>query len=229
MSENPHKGHRERVKKRYINEGLTSFEDHQVLELLLFYAYKQVDTNKIAHKMIQTFGSLDNLFDAHPKEIEKRCKVSENIAVLVSLIPHLSKRYAGARFKKRDVLSNSLDVGKYCVNLFTGHKYECFYMICLNTQRQVLYTELVHEGTIDAAHIYPRVIVEKALLHKAASVIISHNHPSGKLGASHSDIELTRKLMATLGNIDIDIIDHVIIAGNDYYSFAERGLLGFTY
>ena len=229
MSENPHKGHRERVKKRYMNEGLANFEDHQILELLLFYAYKQIDTNEIAHKMIKTFGSLHNLFDSHPKEIAKRCKVSENVAVLVSLIPHLSRRYEISKWDKKAVIGDSKSAGKYCVNLFIGHNYECFYMVFLNTQREILHTELVHEGTIDAAPIYTRVIIEKALTHNAASVVIAHNHPSGKLAPSPSDLEITRKIVKALDNIDIDVIDHVIVGGQKYYSFAEQGVLFFEY
>lgn len=230
MSENAHKGHRQRVKNRYMNDGgLDSFEDHQVLELLLFYCYPQRDTNEIAHKMIQCYGSLHNLFDADPLDISRRCNVSENVAILISLIPHLSKRYSTGKYVKRNVLSSSKLAGEYCIGLFTGIKYECFYLLCLNTQRQLLHAELVHKGTIDSAPVYPRIIVETALKHNAASVILAHNHPSGKLVASHSDIDVTRKLISALGVIDIDVVDHIIVGGGSYYSFSEKKLLHLVY
>jgi DNA repair protein RadC len=92
-----HEGHRKRVKDRFLSEGLDAFEDHQVLELLLFYCIPRRDTNELAHRMIKEFGSLAGLFEAEPKDISKRCGVSENTAILVSLVPSLARRYFKAR------------------------------------------------------------------------------------------------------------------------------------
>jgi len=223
--ENLHKGHRKRVKERYLKEGLDCFQDHQVLELLLFYVIPMKDTNELAHLMIKEFGTLALLFEAHPQEIAQRCGVTENIATLVSLIPSLSRRYFKAKWGDKPVLDSSQKAGEYTVTLFTGRTYEVFYLICLDTQNRVIHAVMVHEGTINEAPVYPRVIVETALRHQAHSVILAHNHPGGSLNPSRADIDVTQRIKTAFNPIDIKVIDHILVAGTKYMSFAERGLL----
>ena len=107
----------------------------------------------------------------------------------------------------------------------SGRTYEAFYMCCLNSQNQLNYAALVHEGTINEAPVYPRIIVETALRYQANSVILAHNHPGGSLRPSSADIEVTRKISEALKTISVKVVDHIIVSGNDYYSFAENGLL----
>lgn len=222
---NLHRGHRQRVKERYIEEGLDGFQDHQVLELLLFYAIPMKDTNVLAHQMIKEFGSLALLFEAHPQEIARRCGVTENIAILVSLIPSLSRRYINTKWGDKPALDSSQRAGEYAVSLFTGRTYEVFYLICLDTQNRVIRAVLVHEGTINEAPVYPRIIVETALRHQAHSVILAHNHPGGSLNPSRADIDVTQRIKTALNPIDIKVIDHILVAGTRYMSFAERGII----
>lgn len=218
------------MKQKYIEAGnLDLFDDHQVLEILLYYCYAQKDTNEVAHKMIDCFGSLNNLFEAHPLDISRKCNVSENVSVLVSMIPYLSKRYLSGKNNKKETIDSSIKAGAFCLSLFMGLKYESFYLICLNSQRQIIFAEQVHKGTINSSPVYPRLIVECALKHSAASVILAHNHPSGKLLASPSDIEVTRRLIHALDAIDIDVVDHIIVGNGEYYSFSEKKLLHLAY
>jgi DNA repair protein RadC len=226
MGENMHKGHRQRMRARYIKEGLDAFDDHQVLEMLLFYCIPRRDTNELAHKMIHEFGSLANLFEAAPKDIVKRCGVSENTAVLVSLIPSLSRRYNQRKWGDKPFLGNSTNAGEYAVSLFTGRTYEAFFILCLDGQNKLNHAALVNEGTINEAAVYPRNIVEIALRHQAAKVILAHNHPGGSLKPSHADIRITQIIKDALGAISIDVVDHIIVAGDKYFSLAEKGLLG---
>ncbi len=226
MEKNLHKGHRQRVKARYLQEGLDAFADHQVLEMLLFYCIPMKDTNELAHKMIQEFGSLAGLLEADPKAICERCKVSENTAILVSLIPSLARRYLRGKWGDRPVLSTSSKAGEYTVSLFAGRTYEAFYVICLDAQNRVNHAELVHEGTINEAPVYPRIIIETALRHKANTIIVAHNHPGGSLRPSGGDIEVTKRIMTAAEAIAISVVDHIIVAGEKYFSFAENGLLG---
>ena len=121
MEKHLHWGHRQRVKKRFLEEGLDAFADHQVLELLLFYCIPMKDTNELAHKMIDQFGSLANLFEARPEEICERCKVSENTAILISLIPKLAGRYYQGKKGNWPVLGNPKDAGEY-IRLFCGEE-----------------------------------------------------------------------------------------------------------
>lgn len=225
MDKNLHEGHRQRVKSRYLNEGLDAFEDYQVLELLLFYSVPMRDTNELAHKMINEFGSLAGLFEADPKDVCRRCGVSENTAILLSLIPSLARRYFKGKWGDKPVLNSSTKAGEYAVSLFTGRTYEVFYVICLDAQNRVNYAAMVHEGTINEAPVYPRLIVETALRHQANSVILAHNHPGGSLQPSRADIEVTKKIITALSAISITVVDHIITAGDKYFSFAEKGLL----
>ncbi len=225
MDKKLHEGHRQRVKSRYLSEGLDAFEDHQILEMLLFFCIPMKDTNEIAHKMMIEFGSLAGLFEADPKDICKRCGVSENTAILVSLIPSLSRRYFRGKWGDKPVLDSSTKAGEYLISLFTGRTYENFFVICLDSQNRVNYAALVHEGTINEAPVYPRLIVETSLRHKANSIILAHNHPGGNLQPSSADIEVTRKIVTAIEAISIKVMDHIIVAGEKYYSFAEKDLI----
>ncbi len=223
-----HEGHRERVKNRFLTEGLDSFEDHQILELLLFYSIPRKDTNEMAHKLLKRYGSLSGVMESDPNDIIKVNGISKNTAVLLSLMPSISRRYFKDRWGSRPALNSSSQAGEYSVSLFAGRAYEAFYVICLDSQNKVLFPALVHEGTINEAPVYPRLIVETALRHKANTVILAHNHPGGSLKASLADIKVTENIVNALGAIQINVIDHIIVAGSRYYSFAQEGLLGIT-
>ena len=225
MDKKLHQGHRQRVKKRYLNEGLDAFEDHQVLEMLLFYCIPMRDTNELSHKMIREFGSLAGLFEADPRDICKRCKVSENTAILISAIPSLARRYFKSKWGQKPVLNSSTLAGEYAISLFAGRTYEAFFVICLDSQNRVNNAALVHEGTINEAPVYPRIIVETALRHQANCIILAHNHPGGSLHPSREDVEITRRIVTAFNAISIRVVDHIIVGGDKYMSFAERGLL----
>lgn len=220
-----HQGHRIRLKERFVKEGLDSFEQHEVLELLLFFSIPRRDTNEIAHALLDKYGSLSGVFEADPKDLTKVAGIGENSALLLSLIPDLSRRYFNDKWGNKPELNSSSKAGQYASTLFMGRVYEVFYVICLDSQNRVNYAERVHEGTINEAPVYPRLIVETALRHKANSVILAHNHPGGSLSPSTADIEATRRIVAALEAISIKVVDHIIVCGGKYVSFAERGLL----
>lgn len=220
-----HEGHRERLRKRFLLEGLETFEDYQVLELLLFYAIPRKDTNELAHTLINKYGSLSAVFEADPVDLAATNGISNNSAILLSLIPSLSRYYLKDKWSKKEIIDSSTKAGKYLLDLFAGRNYEMFYLICLDVQNKIIQASLVHEGTINEVQIYPRIIVETALRHKANSVILAHNHPSGSKEISKSDEEATKKIKIALNSISIQVMDHIIIAGNRYVSFAEEGLL----
>ena len=222
---NLHMGHRERMRKLFLDCGLDNFSDHQVLELLLFYCIPIKDTNELSHKMINEFGSLSNLFEADPVVIMNKCKVSLNVAVLISMIPQISRRYYTSKFLiDKPVLDSTKKIGNYAVALMLGRVVEHFFIICLNSQRKLIESVLVATGTIDETPIYPRKIVEVALKYNATSIVLVHNHPGGSFFPSEQDIKSTRKITSVLEPINIEVLDHIIISGNEYYSFVERGI-----
>ncbi len=220
-----HEGHRKRLKNRFLEEGLDGFKDHEILELLLFYSIPQRDTNELAHSLINKFGSLSSVLETDSKELVKMRGIGEHSAILLSLIPSLSRIYFKDRWRDKPVLNSSSKAGEYALSLFTGRNYEVFYVLCLDSQNKLNYASLVHEGTINEAPIYPRIIVETALRYKASRVILAHNHPGGSLRPSKADINATKKIVSALKAIDIEVVDHIIVAGDKYTSFAEESLL----
>lgn len=221
-----HKGHRGRLKMRFLKEGLDGFEDHQVLELLLFQTIPRLDTNPVAHSLIQRFGSLSAVLEADTKDLASVDGVGLNAAAFLSMIPQVTRRYFIDRIKhSRKPLTSSETASEYLVPLMAGRTEEVFYVICLDSRLRVLYPALISEGTVKDAFVHPRHVVEAAVRHKAASVLLAHNHPGGTVSPSNHDHSITRRLVQALGNIDIKVVDHVIVAGDQIYSFAREGTL----
>jgi len=221
-----HKGHRERLRERYLREGLDNFEDHQVLELLLFQAIPRLDTNPIAHRLMQRFGSFSAVLEADPKDLAAVEGVGAKAAAFLSMIPKVTRRYFLDRIKHaRKPLNTSEAAAEYLVPLMAGRSEEVFYVICLDSQLRILYPALISEGTVKDAYVHPRHVVEAAVRHKAASVILAHNHPAGSVRPSHHDHGITKRLVQALGGIDIKVVDHVIVAGEQFYSFTWEGTL----
>ena len=220
-----HEGHRQRLKGRFLNEGLDNFEDHQILELLLFFCIPRKDTNEIAHDLLERYGSLSAVFEADAKDLMSVQGIGNNASLLLSLIPSISRAYFKDKWGNKPKLDSSYKAGEYVISLLSGRLYEVFYVICLDAQNRVNYAALVHEGTIDQAPIYPRLIVETALRHQSNSVILAHNHPGGTLRPSEADISATKVIKDSLEPISISVHDHIIVAGDKYFSFADSGLL----
>jgi len=225
MANNLHEGHRERLKRRFIEQGLDGFEDHQVLELLLFFSIPRKDTNDVAHRLISTFGSISNVFEAHPKDLQKVNGVGKNSAILISLISQISRRYLADKNRKTFQLRNVEVASEYIKSLFVGRKNEVFYVICLDTQLNVIYSASLFEGTVKEAVVYPRKVVECVIRYNASSVILAHNHPGGSVRPSMDDINTTQKIVNALSTIGVTVNDHFIVAGDKYYSFAQNGIL----
>jgi DNA repair protein RadC len=221
-----HNGHRERLRKRFQEEGLDSFEDHQVLELLLFHVIQRGDTNPVAHRLIKRFGSLSAVLEADPKDVSMVEGIGERAAAFLAMIPQVTRRYFHDRvLRDRPKLNSSDAVAEYLIPLMAGRPEEVFYVLCLDTQCRVVYPALISEGTVKEAVVYPRHVVEVALRHRAASVILAHNHPAGTTRPSQQDHQLTRLLVQALGPLDIKVLDHIIIAGNQAFSFAVEGIM----
>ena len=225
-SENLHSGHRERLRKRFLEEGLDSFEDYQVLELLLFQVIPRGDTNTISHRLIQRFGSLSAVLEADPQDVASVEGIGDKAAAFLAMIPQVTRRYYHDRvLRDRPKLNSSGVVAEYLIPLMAGRPEEVFYVLCLDTQCRVVYPALISEGTVKEAAVYPRHVVEVAIRHRAASVIFAHNHPAGTTKPSSQDHQLTKLLIQALGPLDIKVLDHIIVAGNQAFSFASEGIL----
>jgi DNA repair protein RadC len=221
-----HSGHRERLRSRFLGEGLDGFEDHQVLELLLFQTIARLDTNPVAHRLMQRFGSLSAVLEADPRDLASVEGIGSNAAAFLSMVPHVTRRYFHDRVRhSRKKLNTSEAAAEYLAPLMAGRPEEVFYLICLDSQLKVLYPALISEGTVKDALVHPRHVVEAAIRHKAASVILAHNHPAGSVKPSSHDHKLTRHLVQALGAIEIQVVDHIIVAGEQIYSFSREGMM----
>lgn len=220
-----HEGHRKRVKQRFIQEGLSSFEPHQVLELLLFYSIPRKDTNELAHKLINKFGNISNIFDSPAIELSKVEGISENSAILLSLVSQLSQYYLTKKHGDKIIIDSSIKACEYVKNLFLTKKYEAFFIVCLDNQNRVNIAKPLFDGTTNETAVYPRIIIENALRHTASSVIVAHNHPGGSLTPSTADMQTTKTIKTALECIQVKLLDHIIVADDNAVSFAEKGWL----
>jgi len=222
---NIHNGHRKRLKNRFLNDGLDGFDEHQVLELLLFFSIPYKDTNDLAHLLIKKYGSLWNVLESDYNDLIANDGVGSATATLFKLIPEISRKYFKNKWGEKPEIKSTKDAGEFAIALFMGHIYEVFYLISLNNRNKVNFSAVIHEGTINESIVYPRIVVELALRHQSANVILAHNHPGGSLNPSNSDIELTKKIVQVLNLISINVFDHIIVSGDKFFSFAENGLL----
>ena len=217
---NIHAQHRQRVKKRFLNEGLDHFEELHALELLLFYALPREDTNPIAHDLLDKFGSLRNVLEAPVEQLMTVNKIGEHAAILLSLVKGMSRKYMLSDTAQKP-LKTTKACGDYLLDRFIGKRDEVVILLCLDAKRAPLCCRVVSEGSVNAAEISTRKVVEAALAVNATSAILAHNHPSGIAVPSMQDIVTTRRMGAALSAVDIILEDHIVVADRDYVSLRE--------
>lgn len=220
-----HTGHRERVKKKFLSEGLDRFEPHEVLELLLYYVIPQKDTNPTAHALLRKFGSLSGVFDAPFEELVKTEGVGKSAATLIKLIPQICRRYRENAGRDRQRVFSYEAAGRLLVDRFVGRSDEVVVLMLLDSRSNVIYCGVVSEGTATTANIYVRKIVRLAVQYNAVFAILAHNHPSGNCLPSKQDLESTRWVYQALQTVEVELADHMIVSGEDFLSIAKSGIL----
>lgn len=192
----------------------------------MFHAIPRSDTNPLAHLLLKRFGTLSAVLEADPRDLALVPGIGEKAAAFLALLPQLTRRYFHDRVRRdRPQLTTSEAVAEYLLPLMVGRTEEVFYVLCMDTQCRVIFPALISEGTVKDAHVHPRQVVEEAVRHRAASVILAHNHPAGTARPSNADHRLTRQLVQALGALDIPVLDHIIVAGEQTYSFGREGVL----
>lgn len=221
----PHSGHRKRMRDRFLRDGMDSLQDHEVLELLLFYAIARQDTNELAHRLINRFGSLSGVFDAPVEELKRVEGIGGTTAVFIKTYPEVFRRYTMDKKKKVRRLYSYEDVADYAKSYLIGRRREGILVVLLNANSQILFSDIVYEGSVNAAEIYFRDLIRLASSYDAVGVILAHNHPSGDCLPSREDIITTRMAAEALGKIDVTLVDRVIVAGDDCVSMATSHVL----
>ena len=218
-----HDGHRQRLKERFLQEGLDNFDELYVLELLLFYCIPRKDTNPIAHSLLEKFGSLTGVFGASLEELERVPGITRNAATFLTMIPQVSRYYQVKREQTGDILRTIDQCGRYLVPRFNGRDNETVFLLCLDAKCKVLCCKLVGEGSVNSASIPVRRVVEIALNANATTVILAHNHPSGLALPSADDIETTMRLARAMEAVEITLADHIVVSDEDFVSLAQSG------
>ena len=221
-----HNGHRKRLRERFNNAPIRTFADYEILEMLLFYAVPRGDTKLTAKQLLAKFGSLSAVLNAESSDLHEIEGVGEGTSTLLKLLLDFNSRLA-LPLENKDVqlLNNFPSVLTYLKLTLGFRKTECFKVIFLNRKNVLIADEIFEGGTIDKVQIYPREIVKRALANNASAVILVHNHPSGDVSPSKDDLDVTKDIKSALNLINVSLHDHIIIAGNQHYSFRNTGLI----
>jgi len=220
-----HDGHRQRTKQRFLEHGLENFSDVNALELLLYYALPQQDTNPLAHRLLDRFGSLSAVMDASPAELTAVEGVGASTATLLRLIPAVSRRYMLDKTPDDEVILTASDAGRYFLPRFMYQREEVLYALFLDPRRVPLACREIGRGLVNAVDIHTRHLAEQALELHAAAVILAHNHPSGITTPSREDEQATLMMRNALALVSVELTDHIIVSGTDYTSMRECGSL----
>ena len=218
-----HDGHRERLKNRYLQEGLDHFEEVNVLELMLFYCIPRRDTNPIAHALLARFGNLVNVLEAPVEELEKVDGITHNAAVLLKLFPSVNKYFQVKKAASETILDTTEKYGRYLVPQFQGKRNETVMLLCLDAKCKVLACRELSEGSVNSAGVSVRKVVETALACNATTVILAHNHPSGLAFPSGEDVVATKRVADALHTVDVVLFDHIIVSEDDFVSLTQSG------
>lgn len=220
-----HDGHRQRKREQFRQHGLDSFADHEVLELLLFYALPRRDTNPIAHDLLQRFGSLEQVLAAPVEELAKVPGMGENAATLLKLVPQVTRRARISSIAQERVLDTTERIGAFFVEQFVAEANEIMYQLCLDAKGRMLSCHRISEGDASSVSLNMRKIVETTLRSNAVLVALAHNHPSGIALPSQEDKVATRMVQEALETIGVRLVDHIIVADDDFISMRQSGML----
>ncbi len=222
---NEHAGHRQRLKKKFIENGFDVFEPHQVLEMFLFYAIPRKDTNPLAHRLLDKYMTIGGVCDAPIDELMNEFGLSESAAVYIKMLPQMSRLYIESKMLHDNVIKTE-NVGEMFKAKFIGRTEEQVALMLLDAKEKMLYFDIVSKGSINGIGMPTRKIVDLAIRHNAKNVFIAHNHPSGVAIPSLSDLEATEALRNTLLAVGIGLIDHFIVTDEDYVSLRDSGIAG---
>ena len=220
-----HAGHRERMRKKFWEQGIDAFEDHEVLEILLYFAVSQKNTNELAHLLLHTFGSLADVLNAPEEELLQVPGVGESTVMLLKFIPQLFRRYSESAKQGIRRICTFEEAGEYFFPKFVGRENEMVFLMLLDGRGKILYCDAINEGSVNASNIYIRDLVRLAVRYNASSAVLAHNHPSRTCLPSTQDLETTRAVASALESVEVLLMDHIIVGGENYLSLAESGIL----
>jgi DNA repair protein RadC len=224
-SDESHRGHRKRLREKFLKSGLSGFHDYEVVELLLSLGTPRKDCKPAAKEAIKRFQTLRGVLEASPEELQQIEGIGEHSAFGIKLVQEVAREFLRAKILEKPFYKSSQEVFDYLYHAMRGLKKEVFKVMYLTTQNQIIATCDLSEGTVNSSSVSPREVIEGALKNNAAALIFVHNHPSGATDPSPNDKSLTRELVYAGRVMRLRVLDHIIIGDNKYYSFAGEGLI----
>ena len=218
-------GHYARLRQRFLSAGIDGFLDYEVVELLLKLADNRRDQKTAAKQLVNKFKSLRGVLEASPEQLKKIKGIGDANIFGLKLVQSVARRYLKDQIIGTDYIQSSENILDYLRHRLRDRNREIFLAILLNGRNQVLDIIELFEGTLTTSAVYPREVIKMILEKDAAAVIFVHNHPSGNPNPSNDDQNITRNLKAACETIDVQLHDHLIIAGNDYTSMADKGMV----
>lgn len=217
-----HKKHRIRLKEKFSEYGLDGLEDHELVELLLFYALPRQNTNEIAHKLINEYGRLSDILEADVANLVEIKGISEHSALLFKLILACVNKYMNEQNDIVNAMLTPKNIDKYIKTLFYGHTNEVAYAILMDKDCVVKKVKKLSTGTVNAAPLYPREVVKLAVNEKYPYMMLAHNHPNGNAMPSENDLKITKTIELALNFVEVRLVDHVIVSGENVISLAKN-------
>ena len=219
-------GHRQRLRDKFLAQGIDAFTDAEIIELLLTFGTPRSDCKEAARELLARFGSLPAVLDAAPVQLQQVKGVGPKNTFALHFIQGVARRYLRQRVVGKEYVRSSREVADYLIHSMRGLQHEVLTVVFLDAAHAVIDAAVVAEGTVTVNTIYPRELVKAALARNASALVIAHNHPSGSLTPSRQDSELTRSLYLVCSFMHLDLLDHLIIgAGDQVYSFADQGMM----
>lgn len=221
-----HEGHRGRIKKRFLDYGIDSFEPHQILEFLLFYAIPRRDTNEIAHHLLNECGSIAAVFDAPISVLKKVPGITDSAAIYLKLLPEIARIYLESKFSTKKEVFDLKKCAKLMTLKFVGRNEEHVGVMLFDAKGKMIFDGIIAKGSVNSVDICSRRIIELVSNYSACGILLAHNHPTGIAIPSSEDLSSTRALVKIFKAMNVSFLDHIIVAENDYVSLRESRIPG---
>lgn len=219
-------GHRQRLRDKFLKQGIESFTDSEIIELLLSFGTPRSDCKEAARAALAQFQSLPAVLDASSVQLQQIKGIGPKNIFAIQFIQGVARRYLRQRIVGRQYVQSSREVADYLIHSMRGLHNEIFTVVFLDAAHAIIDSAVMAEGTVTVNTVYPRELVKAALARNATALVIAHNHPSGSLIPSKQDEDLTRSLHLICSFMHINLLDHLIIGkGDQVYSFADQGIM----
>ena len=215
-SDNPHEGHRERMRAKIENGFVDSFTDVELLEVLLYYVIKRSNTNVTAHNLIDKFGSLKDVFNSDAEALKNVDGIGATCSAFFSVLKEINRRITVSPEMDEKRFSSVEQIGEYFIKKFSGMTEEKVMLLMLDNKNAAIGCKIIGNGIVSSSFVSSRAIVKTALLANASRVVLAHNHPSGDASPSDDDVVVTRTLRRALSELELDLVEHIIVADDRY-------------